>query len=501
MTKRFVAILGTATTLSLIALGGWLMSQPKPAVAVADNEIEWLTDVKKAQEIAAKEHKDLLINFTGSDWCGWCIRLRDEVFSKSEFEKALNNFVLVEMDFPQNEKLVSPETRKQNQEWGNRLGIEGYPTIVLTDAKGRPYGSLGYVQGGPPAFLSQLNKIHKIHATRDELFAKAKEAKGVDKAKLLASALEAIPEEYLLPAYRPEVQEIIALDGQDQAGLKSKFAKALQQSDTKERLKTLQTEVRLAYGKGGADAALKVVQDALKAKDTQANPLLKSSLVQAEVSLLIQFEKTKQALARLGELGKDKSFTKDEQRSFRERQASLLKEDGQTDAALKAYDALIAEADGSAKTEFVYLAEKAEILKAANRPQEAMEIYSTLLKKTEKGSDEWMTVQLNRGNLLKKEKKGMESGGVFDEMLTVKSLVPVQKAMLLVYAAEAYHAGQDLEETAARIKKADVILKELDKSAEIPPQFLEQLGDRLNAVRKEGKPEKKKTEAKESTKE
>jgi thioredoxin-related protein len=495
MTKRIIAILGTVTTMTLIAVGGWLIFQPEPAVAAKS---DWLTDMQKAQEVAATEKKDLLINFTGSDWCGWCIRLRDEVFSKDEFETALEKFVLVEMDFPSDESIVPPKTREQNEVWSNRFGIEGFPTIVLTDSQGRPYGSLGYVPGGPPAFLAQLDKIRKVRESRDEQLAKSKDAKGLDKAKLLASALETIPAEFHLPMYRAEVQEIISLDGQDEAGLKTRFTQVLQQADAEERLKKLQEEVRLAYSKDGADAALKLVQDALKAKDTQSNPVLRSNLAQAEVNLLVTFEKPKQALARLEELTKDKTFSKEDQRSFRERQASLFKEAGQTDDALKAYDALIAEAGDSAENVLTYLTEKAEVLTQADRPKEALQVYNSVINKTEKGSNEWLTVQLNRGELLKKNKQPKEAAGVFDEMLTVESLVPVQKAMLLVYAAEAYHEAKDATETEARIQKADTILKELGKSEEIPPQFLEQLEGRLDAVRKDGKA-KEKTEEKPKT--
>src|SRR5690606_18544196 len=154
----------------------------------------------------------------------------------------LDDYVLVEMDFPQDESIVPAKTREQNQEWSNRFGIEGFPTVILTDSEGRPYGSLGYVQGGPPAFLGELDKIQKVRETRDEQLAKAKQAKGLEKAKHLASALEAIPAEYHLPMYRSEVDQIIALDSQDQAGLKSQFLKAVQQAEAEKRLQELQQE-------------------------------------------------------------------------------------------------------------------------------------------------------------------------------------------------------------------------------------------------------------------
>lgn len=458
MTKRFLAVSGTVMTMSLLAVGGWLLLQPEPAQAANP---DWLTDMQKAQEIATKEKKDLLINFTGSDWCSWCVKLKEEVFTKEGFEKAKDKYVLVELDFPNDESLVPPKTREQNEIWMNRFGIQGFPTIVLTDAQGRPYGSLGYTEGGPPAFLAELDKITKVRESRDEEFAKAKEAKGLDKAKLLASAIEKVPAEYRLPSYRAEVQEIISLDDQDQAGLKTQFTKVVQQSDANERMTKLQAELQAAFEKDGPDGVLKLVKDALDAKDTKENPILRGSIAQAQVQLLIRFEKL--------------------------------------DEALKALDSLIADAGDDAKTQLGYVMRKGQVLANAERTKEALEVYDSVLKKVEKGGEEWLSLQLQRAELLKKENKPKEAGAIFDEMLTAESLIPVQKAMLLVYAAEAYHEAKATEETAARAQKAQVLVKELSKSEEFPPQFIEQLQTRLKDVSGEKKTEKEEAPPKAKT--
>ena len=73
----------------------------------------WVSDFEKAKTTAAAEGKDLLIDFTGSDWCGWCIKLRKEVFDLDAFKAAgPKNFVLVEIDFPQNKSKLSKETQR-----------------------------------------------------------------------------------------------------------------------------------------------------------------------------------------------------------------------------------------------------------------------------------------------------------------------------------------------------------------------------------------------------
>ncbi|PYI92483.1 MAG: thioredoxin family protein [Verrucomicrobia bacterium] len=121
----------------------------------------WLTSYEQAQKEAQASHRLLLMDFTGSDWCGWCIMLDKEVFSKPEFkEYASKNLVLLELDFPR-AKRMPPETAKQNEQLALKYGIQGFPTVVVFDSNGKPLGALGYQQGGPQAFIAQLEKLRK----------------------------------------------------------------------------------------------------------------------------------------------------------------------------------------------------------------------------------------------------------------------------------------------------------------------------------------------------
>src|SRR5881394_792106 len=118
-------------------------------------DLQWLTDVPKAQAKAKAEKKMVLLDFTGSDWCGWCIKLNKEVFSKAEFAKyAQDNLVLVEVDFPQKKK-QSEELKKANDALSQKYKIDGYPTIVVLDSAGEKIGDTGYVEGGPKAFIAE----------------------------------------------------------------------------------------------------------------------------------------------------------------------------------------------------------------------------------------------------------------------------------------------------------------------------------------------------------
>jgi protein disulfide-isomerase len=121
----------------------------------------WLTDLKQAQEQAKDGKKFILIDFTGSDWCGWCIKLDREVFSKPEFkEYADKNLVLLECDFPRGRELA-PAERAQNEQLLMKYEVEGFPTLIVLDSEGKPLGMLGYMPGGPAAFIAELEKIKK----------------------------------------------------------------------------------------------------------------------------------------------------------------------------------------------------------------------------------------------------------------------------------------------------------------------------------------------------
>ncbi len=122
---------------------------------------DWGTDLPKAIAKAKAENKLVLVDFTGSDWCGWCIRLKKEVFDTPEFAAyAAKHLVPVEIDFPR-KKAISPELKAANKALADQYGIEGFPTIIVLDGSGKQVGKLGYLPGGPKPFLAELAKLKK----------------------------------------------------------------------------------------------------------------------------------------------------------------------------------------------------------------------------------------------------------------------------------------------------------------------------------------------------
>ena len=114
---------------------------------------------QSALAAAAATNKLVLVDFTGSDWCGWCIKLDEETFSKPEFrEFAANHLEFLVVDFPKNKSLREGE-REQNQNLKTKFGVEGFPTLILLDASGKEIArQRGYLPGGPEALIRWINQ-------------------------------------------------------------------------------------------------------------------------------------------------------------------------------------------------------------------------------------------------------------------------------------------------------------------------------------------------------
>jgi thioredoxin-related protein len=128
------------------------------AVTLSAAELQWTTSLPKAIEQAKKENKLVVANFTGSDWCGFCIKQEKEVFSQEEFIKyAKENLVMVMLDFPR--KKLPEELAKANGELKDKYGIRGYPTLVFINGAGKEVGrKIGYGGGGPKAVIEEIEK-------------------------------------------------------------------------------------------------------------------------------------------------------------------------------------------------------------------------------------------------------------------------------------------------------------------------------------------------------
>ena len=120
----------------------------------------WTDNEQAALAKAKAEKKLVLLDFTGSDWCPWCIRMDKEVFATPEFKDyAKDHLELVTVDFP-NQKKLPDATVKQNELLKNQYHIEGFPTFIVLDGNGTTVKVFdGYQDGGAKAFVDALRKL------------------------------------------------------------------------------------------------------------------------------------------------------------------------------------------------------------------------------------------------------------------------------------------------------------------------------------------------------
>jgi len=217
---------------------------PKPAArpaAEAKTEVvgsdHFLADFDAAVAVAKKEHKDLLVDFTGSDWCGWCIKLHKEVF---EFESFLagaeKSFVLVALDFPNGDDAKKRVPNPQrNDELMKKYEIQGYPTVLLMTPDGDVFARTGYRDGGPDKYLENVKQISasgkKAVVELPLLEKNHPTATGADQEKIVDTAIATLADlddaSPFTERYAKIARDALALDPDNKKGRKLKAVEAL----------------------------------------------------------------------------------------------------------------------------------------------------------------------------------------------------------------------------------------------------------------------------------
>ena len=127
--------------------------------AMAQAEENWLTSYDQAVKVSKQSGKPILVDFTGSDWCGWCIRLHKEVFSQPKFQSwAKKNVVLLSLDFPR-AKAQSATLKAQNMKLQEKYQIEGFPTVLLLEPTGKVIARSGYAPGGAEPWVKSASDM------------------------------------------------------------------------------------------------------------------------------------------------------------------------------------------------------------------------------------------------------------------------------------------------------------------------------------------------------
>jgi thioredoxin-related protein len=191
-------------------------AQP-PAKAAEAPAVTWLSDLEEGLKQAREEKKAVLVDFTGSDWCGWCIRLKKEVFDQKAFAAVTKDFVLVELDYPQKKK-QDPAVQAKNKAIAEKFAIEGFPTVLLLTAQGEPFAQTGYEEGGPEKYLAHLAELLKANTAEGrKAFAESKK------------------EAALIAGYEQEIEKLLTphLEKKDSAAAEAALAKFIKEKGLK----------------------------------------------------------------------------------------------------------------------------------------------------------------------------------------------------------------------------------------------------------------------------
>lgn len=222
----------------------------------------WIVSKEEASTKAVKESKDILMEFTGSDWCPPCKALYKNVISTDHFkEQAPENFVLLLLDNPRDKSHQTDEEQAQYKELSQEYNIEGVPTIILADASGRPYAKMvGYGGDSPEKYVDNLKAHMEKRVNRDAAMAKAEQASGAEKAKYLDEALKAIDPDgsdpdMIVTFYGETIDQIIDLD--QSSDLSGKYVSMRSSAKLRKRIQ----EIKMNADPNDLDATIEALNE------------------------------------------------------------------------------------------------------------------------------------------------------------------------------------------------------------------------------------------------
>lgn len=125
---------------------------------------EWKTNFEVTKKEATSQNKNILLVFSGSDWCGPCIKLDRDIWKSVEFmEFAKNNLILERADFPKKKQnQLTPEIKELNQSLAEKYNKDGmFPLVVVLDKNGKVLGKTGYKNVSPLEYIALLKSFLK----------------------------------------------------------------------------------------------------------------------------------------------------------------------------------------------------------------------------------------------------------------------------------------------------------------------------------------------------
>ncbi len=224
-TRYFVCLTFTLGSTFLLQAEDKTQAAEAPAVTVQTDFSAvpegWFVGLDRAKVQATKADKDLLLNFSASDWIPQSITWEENVFTTQGFiDAALEDFILVRLDFPRKRNIQSDALREKNDKAAAYYEIRSYPMVVLADSSGRPYAKIEWAPDHTSdSFLKILAEKQGARKSRDAALGAAAKVEGAAKVPHLVKALEGQSPNQILRYYKKEFHEIVDLDPKDAGGL------------------------------------------------------------------------------------------------------------------------------------------------------------------------------------------------------------------------------------------------------------------------------------------
>jgi thioredoxin-related protein len=381
---------------------GTVVSALACSKAAAQDE-GWTSDMTAAMEQAKTEKKDLLLDFTGSDWCEVCVILKQKVFSQPAFKTTVpEHFVLVELDFPNDTSHLSEATLKQNEKLREKFNVTGFPSVYLADATGKPYALIEYDLGEVDEYLAKLEKLGQVRNQRDTAIAAAAKTSGVERAKHLDVALTAVGDALAVKFYQPELEEILKLDAANEAGLKQKYDQWMNNAEFEKVFAALKQELTAQT----APQALKLLDETLAKYTPDEKRVLEAKLFRADI--LGAMGRMDEMLAAVEELIPEESFEPAQRVNLGLVKVSLLRKNGKNDEAIAFFDEVIPLAgdDNFLKAQVIYL--KGRVLSLTGKNDEALKLYDEAIATSD---DKTFKAEVEKAKLQLKLAPGKISAG------------------------------------------------------------------------------------------
>ena len=204
---------------------------------------DWLTDLDEAKAKARAENKAILVDFTGSDWCGWCVQLRTTILDTEAFRSyAADKFVLLEVDVPRNIKKIGEKQHARNREIVRKYNISIYPSLLVLNANGEV---LGGMIGGRDTLKSVIAPLDEA-LQNEQKVAAARKLSGAERAQALLAIYRTLSPT-LKDHFRAMRDEIAQYDPDNNTGIHNEIADTKQKDELQAALNAAGMDFRHAY--------------------------------------------------------------------------------------------------------------------------------------------------------------------------------------------------------------------------------------------------------------